>query len=338
MIRVLVVDDSALMRKLISGILNSDKEIEVIDTAKNGQDALEKIGKLKPDVVTLDIRMPDMSGLDVLYEVMKKNPTPVIMFSGYSQMGTSEAIRAFDYGAVDVLAKPDRSVSSDLERVKDELIRLVKVAASVEISNLIIEKRKEVLKIPKVSKKLLVVGASTGGPPALEALLSNLPKDLPVPVLVVQHMPEGFTKSFSERLDSLCQIHVKEAEDGDRLLSGVAYVAKAGWHMEIKKVDKYFKIFLSKSPPVHWLRPAVDVTLKSAAQFFGDTMIAVILTGMGKDGVDGTRLVKENDGKVVVQDKATSLIFGMPKAVIDEGNADFILPLQKISGKVVDLL
>ncbi len=338
MIKVLIVDDSALMRKLISNIINSDENLQVIDTAKNGQDALKKIKDLKPDVVTLDIRMPDMSGLDVLYDVMENTPTPTIIFSGYSQMGTKEAIKSFDYGAVDVLAKPSKLTSSGLEEIKNELIRLVKIAARVELRNLIIKKRKKIFSAPKTSNKLLVIGASTGGPPALEILLSGLPKNLPVPVLVVQHMPKGFTKSFSERLDSVCQISVKEAENGDKLLPGVAYVAKAGYHMEIKKIKTHFEIFLSETEPVHWLRPAVDVTLESAAQFFKETIVAVILTGMGEDGINGTRLVKQNEGKVIVQNKETSLIFGMPKAVIKEGNADFILPLQKISEKIVNLL
>lgn len=225
-IKVLVVDDSLFMRKIISDVLNLDKAIEVIDTAENGLTAIEKIKKLKPDVVTLDIKMPDISGLDVLNEVMEKYPTPVVILSAYSKEGSSEAILAYEYGAVEVLTKPSGEVSLDLKKIKEKIIRAVKLASIIDINKLVLRREIKIIKFPSQTKKeLVVIGASTGGPQAVFSVITELPKNFPVPVLVVQHMPELFTESFAKRLNSRAQLRVKLAEQGEILEQGRVYVA-----------------------------------------------------------------------------------------------------------------
>ncbi len=337
-IKVLVVDDSALMRRMISDILNSNPYTEVIGTARNGQEALEKVNNLNPDVITLDIRMPDMSGLDVLYEVMRKNPTPVIVISAYTKIGNHDSVKAFEYGAVDVIQKPSGPISLDLNSIKDEIIRLVRTAAVAEIKNLILKKSKKITKELPESEKILVIGASTGGPPAIRTVLSAFPKDFPTPILVIQHMHEGFTKTFAERLNQICRIEVKEAEDGDVLKDGFAYVAPGGYHLEIKRLGNKIIIKLTKKPPVHALRPCMDVTLESVANIYRENTIAVILTGMGKDGTEGMKLVKQKGGKTIAQDEKTSVIFGMPRSAIESGCVDYVLPIEKISEGILKVL
>ena len=233
MIKVLVVDDSFLMRKLISDILSSDPEIEVIGKAQNGEEALKKIEELKPDVITLDIIMPGISGLDVLYEVMRTNPIPIIMVSAYTKEGAVETINALEYGAVDFVAKPSGPISMDMDKIREELINKVKLASTAKVKHIIFEKPKEIIKAPKYSKKVLVIGASSGGPPALRTVLSSLPEKFPIPILVIQHMPAGFTETFANSLKKICNIRVKEAKEGDKIESGLALSAPGGYHMAL---------------------------------------------------------------------------------------------------------
>lgn len=339
MIRVLVVDDSYLMRKLISDMLNSDPEIEVIAKAKDGKDAIDKIKEYKPDVITLDLEMPGMSGLDVLKVVMQSTPLPVIIVSAYTKPGARETIKAFRYGAVDFITKPSGPISADIGVIKEKLIRYVKTATKLKIKPLkfVIPKTK-IINYPSYSRKVLVLGASSGGPPALESLLSSFPADLPIPVLVVQHMPVGFTKSFAERLDEVCGLKVKEAKDGEIIKPGLVLLAPGNKHLGLKKKGMEIVVQLEDGPPVNNIIPSIDITMKDVAEYCKDNAIGVILTGIGQDGAKGMESIKNNGGKTIVQDRETSLIYGMPKVVNDRGLADYVLPLQKISKKIVELL
>jgi len=336
-LRVLVIDDSAFMRKLISEILNSDSEIEVVGKASNGLDGIEKVKKLKPDVVTLDIKMPDISGLDVLNEIMDKFPTPVVIISAYAKKGSYEAIQAFEYGAVEVVAKPSGEISMDLKDVKEDIILAVKIASKVDVKKLAVVKSGKVLKGPSKSKKeLLVIGASTGGPQAVSRVLSSLPENFPVPIIVVQHMDGNFTSLFAQRLNSKSQLEVREARSGDVLKRGNVYVVPGDYHLEVVKKEKKAVVKLVKKKEKELC--SINRAIESSVDVFEDGMIAVILSGMGCDGSEGVRKMKKRGGVSIVQDEDTCVVFGMPKEVIENKDADFVLPLDKISGKIVELL
>ena len=346
MIEVLVVDDSFFMRTLISDMLNSDREIEVARVARDGNDALGKLEALKPDVVTLDFLMPGLSGLDTLKRIMREQPTPVVMLSAFTEQGADVTIECLEAGAVGFVLKPSGAVSYDIEKVKDKLIEEIKKASRVNIQkvkSLLVRKRVRQFIVPGVvEEKVVVIGASTGGPPVLERILSELPSNFPAAILIVQHMPAKFTKSLAERLDRMSEIAVKEAEEGDIVEPGRAYVAPGDFHMAVKKkrVQSKVKIIinLNQDPFVHGLRPSVDVTMKSVADVYGENAVGIILTGMGEDGAEGMRAIKRRKGKTIAQDEATSLIFGMPKRVIDDGNADRVLSLFEISQGIIQLL
>jgi len=331
-IRVLVVDDSFLMRKLLSDIIAGDPDLVVIDKAKNGQEALEKILRLKPDVVTMDINMPLMDGLAVLKEVMMKQPTRIIMISAYTRSGASATFDALKLGAVDFIPKPSGEISLDLRRLKDEIIAKIKIAAAVDInkavSSLTIAPFKEIRKISE--PKVVVIGASTGGPRVLLEIMQHLPHAISAPVLIVQHMPEGFTLTFAERLAWESEIRTKEAENDDILEAGKAFVAPAGYHMVF--------IRLNQDPFINFVRPSIDPTLMSAAEIFGTGVIAVILTGMGKDGLDGSRRVKEKGGVVIVQNQETSAVWGMPRAVSEAGLANEVVPAVGVADTILRYL
>lgn len=340
-VQVLVVDDSALMRKLISDLLESDPRIEVVDTARDGVEAIEKTCRLHPDVVTMDIQMPRMSGLDALSHIMGQCPTPVVVLTGLTDPNL--AFEALERGAVDFVLKPSGTISVDIYKVRQELVEKVKLATLVNL-------RKVTAKIAPASpialrappgtpgKRAVAVGASTGGPKALDHLLSSLPVGLPAPVLVVQHMPPGFTRSFAERLNQRSPLLVKEAEEGDAVLPGRAYVAPGDHHMLIERQGGREIIRLDKSPRVKGLRPSADVTMRSVADVYGAGSIGVVLTGMGSDGAEGLKAIKERGGVTIAQDRATSIIYGMPRAAVESGCVDKVLPLDKIPGEIVRLL
>ena len=346
MIEVLVVDDSFFMRTLISDMLDSDPDIKVACVAKDGNDALEKLKSLRPDVVTLDFLMPGLNGLQTLKRIMNEQPTPVIMLSAYTEEGATATIKCLEAGAVGFVLKPSGAVSCNIEKVKDKLIEEIEKASKVDIrkvKSIFVRKRVKQFIVPSVVKeKLVVIGASTGGPPILERILSELPSNFPAAILIVQHMPAKFTKSLAERLDRISEIVVKEAEEGDVVEPGRAYVAPGDFHMTVKKKRIRGKveiiIGLNLGPFVHGLRPSVDVTMKSVAAVYGENAIGVILTGMGEDGAEGMRAIKRRRGKTIAQDEATSLIFGMPKRVIERGDADQVLPVFEISQGVIQLL
>lgn len=340
-IRVLVVDDSFLMRQIVSDIISSDPELEVIGKAKDGKEALEKVYELKPDVMTLDVNLPLLDGLGVLEEVMKKQPTRVIMISAYTRVGATSTLRALELGAVDFIAKPSGEISLDLNKLRDEIINKIKLAAKVELEKFAgpvlppLEAPPEDLK-PSAMKKLVVIAASTGGPKAILDVMRDIPATLAAGFLIIQHMPIGFTLSFAERISWQSKIKAKEAEEGDVILPSKAYVAPAGYHMVVESVGDLYKIKLNKDQLVNFVRPAADVTMASVAEVCTKSLIAVVLTGMGKDSLEGVRKIKEKGGYVIVQDEKTSVVWGMPKVVYDAGLSDRVLPVSEIARAIVE--
>jgi|Deesub1362A_J573_1020465.scaffolds.fasta_scaffold01796_4 two-component system chemotaxis response regulator CheB len=322
-IKVLVVDDSALMRRVLTDILSEAEDILVVGTAESGEVAVEKVLELSPDVVILDILMPGMGGLAALNEIMRRKPTPVIVFSSYDKPDVT--LESLEMGAVDFVFKQ----MGDLERVASELIEKVRVAASVDVRRLI-EK-----KAPDKKFKIVVIGASTGGPRALNELLSRLPNDLPAAILVVQHMPANFTTSLAKRLNRACALEVKEAEDGEVIIPGRVYIAPGGYHLLIEKGSingsEVFSIKLAKGPKRNNVIPSIDVTMESVAKTAGSRAIGVILTGMGCDGAAGLKAIREAGGFTIAEDPSTCIVYGMPKAAADMGAVNKIMPLHNIS-------
>jgi len=339
---VLVVDDSALMRKVISDMLNEDPEIEVVGTARDGYDAIKKIMELKPDVVTLDLEMPRLDGLNTLGYIMSETPLPVIMLSSYTREGAEATLKALDYGAFDFVPKPSGPISLDIRKVKEELIKKIKAAYKADLSRLKFLLPREGKRVKRVEKpaptkvKIAVaIGSSTGGPRALQEVIPKLPSDIKAGILIVQHMPPGFTKSLAERLDSLSSISVKEAVEGDLLKEGLALIAPGDYHMIVSRSGYDVKIGLNQDPPVWGVRPSVDVMMLSVAEIFRGKTVGVILTGMGRDGARGMRKIKEYGGITIAEDKSTCVVFGMPKAAIDEGAADIVVPVNRIAEEII---
>jgi two-component system chemotaxis response regulator CheB len=329
------------MRRLIRDILESDPALEVIGEANNGMVAVQMVHSLHPDVVTMDIEMPVLSGMEALGYIMSEVPTPVVMLTGLK--GADLAIRALELGAVEFMLKPSGTISVDLFKVKDELLEKVKLASLANLRR--VGTKREVLPMtepppPSAPAKnlnwLVVIGASTGGPPALERLFRELRSDLPAGILVVQHIPAGFTRSLAQRLDHSSRLNVMEAQEGLTVKPGKAYLAAGGSHLVIQRniQENICSLHLDDSPPRGTLRPAVDVTMLSAAAGYGPRTLGVILTGMGSDGLEGCRAVRRAGGSTIVQDRATSLIYGMPRAVVDQGLAEQVLPLDEIPAAI----
>nr|WP_269479070.1 chemotaxis response regulator protein-glutamate methylesterase [Archaeoglobus veneficus] len=337
--RVLVVDDSKFMRTIISDILNSDPEIEVIGEACDGVEAIEKVKELKPDVVTMDVEMPRMDGLTAVSEIMKlQNPPAIVMLSALTQEGADATFEALKRGAVDFMPKPSGTVSPDLRKKGLELIEKIKNAAVAKVS---IYKRvvkpKPKIKFVTPLGKLVVIGASTGGPPVVEEIMSSLPLSARFRVVIVQHMPKGFTSRFAKRLDSVSDYEVREAVDGDKLTGGVALVAPGDYHLVLEKSNGDITVRLNKDQPINGVRPSVEPTLISAARVDGPNTIAVILTGMGKDGQVGVQFVKKAGGKVIAQSKESCVVFGMPKRAIETGCVDVVADIPDIVNAILKL-
>ncbi|CUU10693.1 MAG: chemotaxis response regulator protein-glutamate methylesterase [Fimbriimonadales bacterium] len=343
-IRVLVVDDSLFMRRMITDILAEDPEIEVVGSARNGQEGLEMARQLQPDVITLDVEMPVMDGITMLERLMKEQPTAVVMVSSLTKEGAEVTLRSLELGAVDFVTKPSGSISLDLYKVSSQILEKVKAAARVPRFRLRALTQPFASRpasttpapVPPAPPKapsqfqnvLVVVGCSTGGPRALTTLMSQLPPDFHAPMLIVQHMPEGFTRSLAERLDRQSPMSVREANAGDRLQPGVAYLAPGGRHLKLAQ-DRTLQ--LSQDPPVHGVRPSVDVTLLSVAQHFTGKVVIAILTGMGSDGAMGARTLHAKGARVLAEDESTCVVFGMPRAVIQAGCADRVVPLDQMA-------
>jgi two-component system chemotaxis response regulator CheB len=346
-VRVLVVDDSAFMRKVLTDLLQSDPSIVVVGTARDGQDGVEKTLALAPDVVTLDIEMPRLDGFGALREIMARRPTPVVMVSSLTREGAEATIRSLALGAVDFVAKPSGSISLDMAITRDELVAKVKAAAGATprhrrvLAELPPIRREAKAARPAISERwslprqLVVIGSSTGGPGALHQVIPRLPADLNAGVLVVQHMPPGFTRSLAQRLDEISALHVKEAEEGDRVATGQVLVAPGGYHM---LVDPSGSIRLSQDPPLHGVRPAVDRTLESVIPIWGARTVGVILTGMGYDGARGMLTLKKAGGRTIAEDASTCVVYGMPKAVVEVGAAGQVLPIGEIADAIARLV
>ncbi len=339
-LKVLVVDDSFLMRRIISDVVNSDPQLEVVGKAKNGKEALEMLAAFNPDVVTLDINLPERNGIDVLTDIMRIKPTKVIMLSAYTRVGASATIKALELGAVDFIAKPSGEISLGLKKLRSEIIDKIKLAGNVNsdkyFSDYETEKSVPVEKETEISvKKLVIIGASTGGPKAILSLMKDIPADIDAAFIIVQHMPKGFTLSFAERISWQAGVKAKEAEEGDIISPGKVFIAPAGSHLILRKDEGQVKIKLTDDAFVNFVKPAIDVTMASAVEIFGKDIIGVVLTGMGRDGLEGARKIKEAGGKIFVQDEESSVVWGMPGAVAKAGLSDGVLPLSQIAGMLV---
>jgi two-component system chemotaxis response regulator CheB len=355
-IRVLVVDDSAFIRYTIIKHLEADPEIDVVGSARDGIDALEKIATLHPDVVTLDVEMPRMDGLAALQQIMKDHPTPVLMLSSLTKRGAQVTVQALLQGAVDFIQKP--TTSTDVRTVIEDLSVKVKAAARIGV----LDPKRNFVSANLVSKRpadcsakysdrqisgeisessfragdpVIVIGASTGGPRALQEVLSSFPTGFKAAILIVQHMPAGFTRSLAQRLNEASKITIEEAKDGDCLELGTAVIAPGDYHMRLKDART---ISLDQGARCNHVRPAVDVTLESVVKYHNSAAITVILTGMGTDGTQGARLAKLAGGKVIVEHESTSIIYGMPRSVVEAQLADEVLPLQDIGARLEKLV
>ena len=347
-VRVLVVDDSAFMRYSISQYLNENPGIVIVGTARDGADALELIPKLDPDVVTLDVEMPRLDGLSTLRQIMARFPRPVVMFSSLTREGAVETIQALTLGAVDFIAKPSNNVNirSVMDDAAGKIIHAASAkfrlpasgrAAAVSVASPLpvfstsgnnVEKN---IRLRLRNEPIVLIGTSTGGPRALNELIPALPADLGAAVVVVQHMPAGFTHSLAERLNSVSKLKVKEAEPGDRLMIGQVLVAPGGFHMTFDDNDQ---VALNQKPPVHGVRPAVDVTLISLVQRYGKLVIGAILTGMGSDGTTGAELLHSMGGRVIAEHESSCVVYGMPRSVVEAGAATEIAPLGEIPAAI----
>lgn len=348
-IRVLVVDDAVVVRRMVTDILSADPDIEVIGAAANGHIALAKIPQVNPDLITLDIEMPEMDGLTTLKELRKLYPSlPVIMFSTLTERGASATLDALSLGANDYVTKPANvgSVNTAMQRIREELIPKIKTfcgravlrdPAGGRLESAEPRRRIPVLPKPSILSRVDVVaiGVSTGGPNALAEVLPAIPNDFPVPVVITQHMPPLFTKLLADRLDNRCPLKVDEGAPGKRVKPGEAWLAPGNYHMVFEREETGVFIRTNQNPPENSCRPAVDVMIRSVVETWGAGTLAVILTGMGRDGLRGCELVKEAGGQVLVQDEATSVVWGMPGFVAEAGLADRVLPLHQIADEIV---
>lgn len=410
MIRVIIADDSSFMRKVLSDVFNEEPDFEVVGTAVNGKDAVNQVLRLKPDLVTMDVLMPEMDGIKALQMIMEEHPVPVIMISSLTKKDADETIRALQYGAVDFITKTGGSISR-VDTIKDEILDKARNAAKakvkkIAINNNILGKKQEAENLKRINilerqstakttrgigttsivasrlkptahvtatsrtssllsqrssvtdkiakrenpllkmrqssgaasggrNKLVVLGTSTGGPKALQYVVPKLPADMPCGMVIVQHMPAGFTKSLAERLNDISSVKVKEAEDMEPILPGYVYIAPGDYHMEITGSGSQRVISLNQKPPLGAHRPAVDIMFDSVVQYGGD-VVSVILTGMGCDGAAGMKKIKKAGGYIIAESQETCVVYGMPKAVVDAGIADEVLPVQDIAEAIMN--
>ncbi|MFQ5962926.1 MAG: chemotaxis response regulator protein-glutamate methylesterase [Candidatus Scalinduaceae bacterium] len=362
-IKVLVIDDSAVVRKILSSALNKHKDIEVVGAAPDPFIARDKILSLKPDVLTLDVEMPRMDGLTFLKKIMTYHPIPTVMVSSLTQEGCDATLKALEIGAIDYVTKPTSRLSSDVKDVIDDLYTKIKIAARAKVGKNN-NKKNNIYKnslqsihsksgpphqnrtsqvvehnhiLFKGTHKVIVIGASTGGTEALKEVLIQMPLDSPA-IVIVQHMPELFTRAFATRLDSLCSINVKEGKSGDSLTPGQAIIAPGNYHLSLRRSGAMYHIETNQDAPIHHQRPSVDVLFDSAAKYLGPNAIGVIMTGMGSDGANGLLRLKESGAKTIAQDEDTCVVFGMPKEAIKLGAADKVVPLQKIPESILACL
>ena len=338
-IRVLVVDDSAVMRKLLSAVLSRDPEIEVVATAMDGVLALQKLVRFQPDVVTLDLEMPRMDGLDFLREIVAHSHTPVLVVSAHTTRGAAQTVAALAMGAVDVIAKPKDALRGGLEAMAQELVAKVRAVAGRRWRRPALRQAPRYPRLKAtaqgLARRVVVIGVSTGGPAALGYLLPRLPPDLGAAVVIVQHMPEGFTAMLAARLNQACALPVREARDGDLIRQGHIYLAPGGRHLRIGPTSEGPGLLLTPGSPVSWHCPSVDVLFFSAASELGARAVGVLMTGMGDDGAAGLEAIHHSRGRTLAQDEESSVVFGMPRAAIVRGAVDEVWPLERLPEAIV---
>ncbi|MEM9445141.1 MAG: chemotaxis response regulator protein-glutamate methylesterase [Verrucomicrobiota bacterium] len=351
-IRVLVVDDAVVMQQILTEVLGSDPDITVSGAVPNGRLALMQIPRVKPDIVTLDIEMPEMDGLETLKEIRKHYPKlPVIMLSALTEKGGETTLNALASGASDYVTKPEKvnNIMECIERLTTELIPKIKtLCSSVPAKNLptisskarsLVSSRLNTCSIKGLSiPRIVAIGSSTGGPNALAQIFKTMPQNIEVPIVIVQHMPPMFTKILAERLDGESKFSIKEAEDGEKLLPNHAYLAPGGFHMGLKNSGSDVFIALNQNPQENSCRPAVDVLFRDVARIFGQNVLGVVLTGMGQDGLCGSEVICENGGKIIVQDKETSVVWGMPGCIAEANLADNIISIDKVNEEILKRL
>jgi two-component system chemotaxis response regulator CheB len=331
-IRVLVVDDSLLMQRILSDILTSDPQIVIVGTARDGEEAIAKIATLRPNVVTMDIEMPKMNGLTAVRKIMETNPVPVVMISALTQHEAQLTLKALEFGAVDYVPKPSGQISLNMDVVREEILSKIKTAAVANIAPIKpLLPQVQVYAPSKLNDHVICIAASTGGPPAVAKVLNALPADTP-PILIVQHMPKGVTRLFAEGLNEKCKFAVREAQEGDKVQPCLALVAPGGYHMVI---NRDHRVHLTLDPPVNYVRPAADVTMFSLAEVFGASNVAVVLTGMGSEGALGIKAIKQRGGVTIAQDKETSVVYGMPQVALQTGCVDTVAPLNLIPKEII---
>ena len=344
--RVVVVDDSALVRSLLTEIINRQADMECVGSASDPFAAREMIRNLNPDVITLDVEMPRMDGIDFLSKLMRLRPMPVVMVSTLTERGAEVTLKALELGAIDFVAKPKIGVADGLKQLADEITEKVRTASKARVSKPHVPSSAAAGAVPKAApqsigrlstEKLIFIGASTGGTEATKEVLVNLPPDSPG-VVITQHMPPGFTKSYANRLDGLCKIRVKEAVDGERILPGHAYIAPGGLHLSVERSGANYIARVTDGEPVNRHKPSVEVLFESAARVVGQNALGIMLTGMGADGAKAMRTMKDAGSYNVCQDEATCVVFGMPREAIAHGAANEVLPLGKIAQHVIDRL
>ncbi|MDY6776257.1 MAG: chemotaxis response regulator protein-glutamate methylesterase [Halobacteria archaeon] len=347
-LRAVVVDDSQFMRTVISDILE-DSGIDVVAKASDGEKGVESVTSEKPDVVTMDVQMPRMGGIEAVEKIMEEEPTPVLMLSAYTEEGADATFEALDKGAVDFLQKPGGEVSMDIQDLRDSLVEKVRTVAEADVgrqtqkttsrstststsTSATASQRRPETREEYVDSPTVVIGASTGGPSVLEDVVSHLPVEAEMRLLIVQHMPDEFTRRFAERLDSVTEYSIREAQDGDRIGGGEGLVAKGDYHMEVSGYSGgRLRVRLNQEPKIHGVRPAIDVTMETASDRISDRLVGVVLTGMGKDGAEGIRSIKEAGGHTIAQDEETSKVFGIPARAIETGCVDDVLPIDEVA-------
>ncbi|MDF2500601.1 MAG: cheB 2 [Anaerosporomusa subterranea] len=342
MIKILIVDDSAFMRKLLSDVFAAESDFRVLDTARNGKDAIDKVKKLKPDIVTLDVEMPVLDGIKALETIMRECPLPVVMISSLTHAGAEATLQALDAGAVDFIAKIAGPISN-IAGIRQEIVDKCRAAARVDVSRLChkrsVRTPNPVYPSPVISpalpERIIAIGTSTGGPRALQEILTRLPGNLGCGIVIVQHMPPGFTKSLADRLNSLSALEVKEAETNDIIRPGLVLIAPGDSHMTLARSGAQTIIVLGKEPPIGGHRPAVDPMMESVAKIYGAGAIGVLLTGMGHDGAKGMQQIKRQNGITIAEHASTTVVNGMPKSAIELGVVDVVMPLHDIAAEIV---
>ncbi|UCH81517.1 MAG: chemotaxis response regulator protein-glutamate methylesterase [Nitrospiraceae bacterium] len=344
MVKVLIVDDSAFMRNTLSSMIASDPDLEVIGIARDGIEAIDKVASLQPDIVTMDVEMPRMDGIEALKHIMSKNPVPVLMVSSLTTEGAEATLDALDLGAVDFIPKNLSDLSINIVKIKKVLLDKLKNIGSKGLvkykNNVLIQP----LKMPKPSEYtshrktgIVAIGSSTGGPKALQTIISNIPREFPVPILIAQHMPPSFTGPFAERLNQISAVYVKEAEDGEPIEKGTVYIAPGGGHMGVRRI-KLTKsaIALSQNTSKYIYKPSADHLMLSVTESFSGKVLGVILTGLGNDGTQGMKEIKNKGGRTIAESEESCVVYGMPKSVVEAGVADKIVKLDEIAGEIVN--